>query len=174
MKGTQLEGVGCPLFMKPAWLGIPKKHYVAAMWRHRPLRRLGVSAAAIAILVSGTIATDSGAATKSTAPSLKEAYRVLVRNAGVSIVTNESCMSVKEPGDTTIADYLATLASRQADKSINWHTEVRNKAAGNNWETSIHILGSDAGDKYDMGVRIVIDGSTRRMVRGSFQCIGSS
>jgi hypothetical protein len=145
-------------------------------------RRLILTAGLMVALLTGGVVSSvvgfgvpgSSAATKPAQPTLKEAYRLLVRNAGVSIVTNETCLSVKEPGDTTIADYLATLAARQSDDSINWHTEVRNKAVGANWETSIMVLGSDTADNYDMGVRVVIDGSTRRMVRGSFQCVGTS
>jgi hypothetical protein len=127
------------------------------------------------LLLVGCGQTDRAlAAAKPKPPTTKEALRILIGNASISIVGNTSCETVKQPGDETLADYLSTVMAAQTDPTIRWRTEVTTKLVKGLWQVDVNFLGEDASDVYDMGIRFVTNPDRQTITPGSVRCIGTS
>lgn len=88
-----------------------------------------------------------------------------------------SCASVKDPEDRTLADYLSRVLTVQTDPTIRWYIGVTPKSlrgTGDRWQIDVKFYGSDAGDRYDMGIRFVMDRVTRRITPSTVMCTGTS
>jgi hypothetical protein len=119
-----------------------------------------------------------GAKTASGPLTLRQTVRVLLANQAVLLKGNDSCGSVKDPADTTVGDYLATMFSRLGDDQVSWRSEVTFRpigvAARKQWQVRLSLYGLDAADNYDTGVSFRYNAKTATMIPGSFQCSGTS
>ncbi len=111
-------------------------------------------------------------------PDAKELIKILIANGSVPLSADESCNGVgSSPEDKTIADYLASLISFQAEPDSSARVEVKNvkdgKAKATVWTSDLMFLGKSGEDIYSWGFRIQIKDADRKLVSGSIRCIGA-
>lgn len=113
-------------------------------------------------------------------PTVKEAIKEVMLNGNILLSSGKDCQSVKTaPTDKTLLDFLSGVLSFQAEPNSANQIEFTFKEEKGRmneilWVCDLMFRGKDGEDVWSNGIRFKMRNASRKMLRESLACIGTS